>query len=353
MQLASGTHIPDGLLAANALLAENSRQGFGTWSSTAHQGSRVVISSTAIGISGTLYDSRIESRYTGKERDSESGNDYFTSRYYGSSMGRFTSPDSDDIPDPVPYAKFENPQSLNLYAYVSGNPVSRTDGSGHDVNVCSANGSCTEMTNDQYKAAQQANNGGLNVPSLNSVGTNGSGNITDANGNTVGTATYISDGNLDPFTQSAGFATLGAASKLVNYATVGATAAYGGAFLGPLAYGGLSGMGSSVIGLGVASGPAIFSAGQMFEHYFETNAGEVGVLAEVETSGSTLILKDIAVYPTGTSGSLNIGAGQVAQGINQLKDMARSQGFTSLQITGVRLTGANPGALYNRTWSLK
>ena len=33
------------------------------------------------------------SRSTGKERDTESGNDYFGARYYGSSMGRFLSPD--------------------------------------------------------------------------------------------------------------------------------------------------------------------------------------------------------------------------------------------------------------------
>jgi RHS repeat-associated protein len=32
-------------------------------------------------------------RYTGKERDTESGNDYFGARYYASSMGRFLSPD--------------------------------------------------------------------------------------------------------------------------------------------------------------------------------------------------------------------------------------------------------------------
>jgi len=33
------------------------------------------------------------SRSTGKERDTESGNDYFGARYYASSMGRFVSPD--------------------------------------------------------------------------------------------------------------------------------------------------------------------------------------------------------------------------------------------------------------------
>jgi len=35
----------------------------------------------------------IRSRYSGKERDAESGNDYFGARYYASSMGRFMSPD--------------------------------------------------------------------------------------------------------------------------------------------------------------------------------------------------------------------------------------------------------------------
>ena len=122
------------------------------------------------------------SRYTGKERDTESGNDYFGARYYASSMGRFMSPDSQDpsdaLPfvgiDPMPYGDPLNPQSLNLYSYVYNNPLSRTDSDGHDVNVCTndANGNqqCTEMTNDQYQAAQQAGNGGLNVPTLNQVG---------------------------------------------------------------------------------------------------------------------------------------------------------------------------------------
>ncbi len=34
-----------------------------------------------------------EHHFTGKERDAESGNDYFEARYYSSSMGRFMSPD--------------------------------------------------------------------------------------------------------------------------------------------------------------------------------------------------------------------------------------------------------------------
>jgi len=48
---------------------------------------------------------------TGKERDAESGLDYFGARYYGSSMGRWMSPDWADKPEAVPYSDLENPQS--------------------------------------------------------------------------------------------------------------------------------------------------------------------------------------------------------------------------------------------------
>jgi RHS repeat-associated protein len=71
------------------------------------------------------------SRSTGKERDAESGLDYFGARYYASSMGRFLSPDWSAKADPIPYARLGYPQSLNLYAYVENNPLSRADIDGH------------------------------------------------------------------------------------------------------------------------------------------------------------------------------------------------------------------------------
>jgi RHS repeat-associated protein len=70
-------------------------------------------------------------RASGKERDTESGNDYFEARYYSSTMGRFLSPDWSAKAEPVPYATMDDPQSLNLYAYVRNNPLSRTDPDGH------------------------------------------------------------------------------------------------------------------------------------------------------------------------------------------------------------------------------
>src|SRR5271165_688217 len=72
-----------------------------------------------------------EQHFTGKERDTESGNDYFKYRYLASSMSRFMSPDWSAKAEPVPYAKLGNPQTLNLYAYVGNNPLSRFDPDGH------------------------------------------------------------------------------------------------------------------------------------------------------------------------------------------------------------------------------
>ena len=69
--------------------------------------------------------------FTGKERDTESGLDYFGARYYASSMGRFLSPDWAAKSTPVPYAELSDPQSLNLYSYVRNNPLSRSDKDGH------------------------------------------------------------------------------------------------------------------------------------------------------------------------------------------------------------------------------
>jgi RHS repeat-associated protein len=69
--------------------------------------------------------------FTGKERDAESGLDYFGARYYASTMGRFMSPDWADKPEAVPYSSLDNPQSLNLYGYVNNNPFSKTDADGH------------------------------------------------------------------------------------------------------------------------------------------------------------------------------------------------------------------------------
>ena len=67
-----------------------------------------------------------EIKFTGKERDAETGLDYFGARYMSSAMGRFMSPDNPK------YADRTTPQTWNLYSYVHNNPVSRVDPDGHN-----------------------------------------------------------------------------------------------------------------------------------------------------------------------------------------------------------------------------
>ena len=66
-----------------------------------------------------------------KERDAETGLDYFGARYYGGALGRFTTPDWSAAPEAVPYADLSSPQTLNLYGYVRNNPLSSDDPDGH------------------------------------------------------------------------------------------------------------------------------------------------------------------------------------------------------------------------------
>ena len=66
--------------------------------------------------------------FTGKERDTESGNDYFGARYYASSMGRFMSPDPGWFMEADP----TNPQTWNLYSYALNNPLKLIDPTGMD-----------------------------------------------------------------------------------------------------------------------------------------------------------------------------------------------------------------------------
>lgn len=75
-------------------------------------------------------------KFTGKERDSESGLDYFGARYYASNVGRWISADWAQKPEAVPYSKLDDPQSLNLYEYVGNNPLSKADADGHQAEQC-------------------------------------------------------------------------------------------------------------------------------------------------------------------------------------------------------------------------
>jgi RHS repeat-associated protein len=64
-------------------------------------------------------------KFTGKERDTESGLDNFGFRYNASTIGRFMTPDPSRLS-----VFFTNPQTWNRYSYVYNNPLRLTDGNG-------------------------------------------------------------------------------------------------------------------------------------------------------------------------------------------------------------------------------
>jgi RHS repeat-associated protein len=95
-----------------------------------------------------------EHLFTGKERDTESGNDYFGARYYASSMGRFMSPD----PSAGYYANPMNPQTLNLYSYGLNNPLVNIDPTGLDCAKNNGDGTVTLNTGDCANESEDAAN---------------------------------------------------------------------------------------------------------------------------------------------------------------------------------------------------
>ncbi len=67
-------------------------------------------------------------RFTGKERDPETGFDYFGARYYSSKIGRFTTVD----PAYTIQQNLVDPQRWNRYAYGRNNPLRYVDPDGRD-----------------------------------------------------------------------------------------------------------------------------------------------------------------------------------------------------------------------------
>lgn len=133
----------------------------------------------------------VRQQFTGKERDAESGLDYFGARYYSSTQGRFTSVDPENAgADPA------DPQSWNGYAYARNNPLKYTDPDGREFRICDkATGVCQNVSDETAKQytfnkAYQKQNGYL---------TKGDGNIYDTQGTVIGTYENLGDDYWNSF----------------------------------------------------------------------------------------------------------------------------------------------------------
>ena len=69
----------------------------------------------------------VRQQFTSKERDAETGLDFFGARYMSSAQGRFTSADPKQFPHDI-----TDPQSWNKYSYTRNNPLRYVDPDGED-----------------------------------------------------------------------------------------------------------------------------------------------------------------------------------------------------------------------------
>ncbi|HEX3252822.1 MAG TPA: RHS repeat-associated core domain-containing protein [Pyrinomonadaceae bacterium] len=98
----------------------------------------------ALGYSAT---DGVRQQFTSKERDVETGLDYFGARYYSSIQGRFTGA------DPLYYTASRpgDPQQFNLYSYVRNNPLQFIDPDGKDGKVVADTPDDLEATRRELK----------------------------------------------------------------------------------------------------------------------------------------------------------------------------------------------------------
>jgi len=135
----------------------------------------------------------VNQKFTGKERDQETGLDYFGARYYDSALGRFTSP------DPLGGSLLD-PQTLNKYAYVRNNPLALTDPTG--MYVCAddpkdGSSHCASKQDQAFENSLDKLRNSSNADVTRAAAAYGK--MNDANGVTVGFANLTKkgeDGNV-------------------------------------------------------------------------------------------------------------------------------------------------------------
>ncbi len=202
----------------------------------------------------------IAQKFTGKERDAESGLDYFGARYYGSSLSRFTSP---DVPLNDQYA--QDPQSWNLYSYVRNNPLSNIDPNGEDcITTSNQSSSGITVTTEQGGSAETCSgtyvNGTVDRSSYSYNGRNLGYSFSNDTASGTGTISFGSS-QSDNSDWGPGSSNMLGAAQIGRTATVGNGLGIGLGVIGAgagagIAYGAYAG-GTGLIGLGIGAGPAL------------------------------------------------------------------------------------------------
>jgi RHS repeat-associated protein len=169
-------------MATTAQLSENTHPGFEGIKAALCLAEMEANSNPASGMQPCLRQNGTGSRCSGKERDGESGLDYFLARYYSGAQGRFTSPDPENagaFPD--------DPQSWNAYAYARNNPLKYTDPMGLSYRLCDTSGNCMDNYSNADFEKNFKNGAGIVTSGSETFG------VIYAGGNAIGTYEYIDD----------------------------------------------------------------------------------------------------------------------------------------------------------------
>jgi RHS repeat-associated protein len=174
----------------------------------------------------TLNLSNQHYKFTGVERDSESGLDHFDFRAYGSNAGRWVSPDA-------VFGSVYDPQTLNRYSYVTNNPLRLID----PLGLCGQQPSTNPQIQPNQTWCDVVTPKGSTGPFLcgclgnpgGSVGGigGGGGSSSGQHGGSQSGADGMAD---NPMAQALfhgqGQPYWGGANKMVEYATLGTAGAY-------------------------------------------------------------------------------------------------------------------------------
>ncbi len=207
---------------------------------------------------------------TGKERDAESGLDYFGARYYASNMGRMMSPDysdEDDGPQAIPYYNPSNPQSLNLYSYVHNNPLTGVDPDGDDCVTQTRNSSTTEtvsVSSGTCSGNVQDGQSQTYVPgTVTGISVNG-GNSLDIGYNSYdGQSSGVTNAAGAPMPDNPGLAP-GWGNNQQGYNTLGTASATVGSVKGVAAFYGASALGAvGAYAVGLTAGADLTTLGSL------------------------------------------------------------------------------------------
>jgi RHS repeat-associated protein len=94
---------------------------------------------------GFMVTDGLRQKFTSKERDLETGLDYFIARYYSATQGRFSGVD----PLYIEMKRLPYPQAWNLYAYTRNNPLKYVDDDGLELAMkCKIDAECKQTVDD-------------------------------------------------------------------------------------------------------------------------------------------------------------------------------------------------------------